>query len=154
MQVVTLNNQGVNILRQQSSPVTADELPELASTIESMKQLLSGAYDGIGKGLAAPQVGINKRFFVLRFGNRFQTFINPEIIKMGDVKTETAEGCLSIPDQWFVVSRSRKIDVRYLDENLQVRKCRFHDFDAIAFQHELDHLDGILICDKGREVAA
>jgi peptide deformylase len=73
---------------------------------------------------------------------------------MGDVKIETAEGCLSIPDQWFVVSRSRKIDVRYLDENLQVRKCRFHDFDAVAFQHELDHLDGILICDKGREVAA
>lgn len=150
MQVITIDTDKTGILKAVCEPVINFE--EIDAIDHQMEQLLIGAYSGTGKGLAAPQVGVNKRFFILRFGNRIDVFINPEIIKAGHEKVAYGEGCLSVPGTYYKVSRPRKIEVRYFDENMTVRKAKFHDFDAVAFQHELDHLNGILISDKGKAV--
>jgi peptide deformylase len=149
MDIITIDADKKNILKTVCKPIESLNANELL-IIERMKEILLEAYNGTGKGLAAPQVGINRRFFILRFGNRIETFINPEIIKSSSEKVTFSEGCLSVPGTYYKVSRSRRIEVRYYDETLIVRKAKFHDFDAVAFQHELDHLNGILICDKGK----
>ena len=150
MQVVTLNEDKTGILHRQCELV--DNLRSVEKHIEGMKELLFGAYNGTGKGLAAPQVGLNKRMFILRFGNSIEVFINPEIIKAGSNKITIGEGCLSVPGTYYNVTRPRKIGVKYLNERMLPQRAKFHDFDAVAFQHELDHLDGVLICDKGKAV--
>jgi peptide deformylase len=150
MKVITVNKDKNGALKQTCQLVQDDEIRDV---INGMKELLLGAYNGTGKGLAAPQVGVNLRFFILRFGNRIDVFINPVIIKYGEVKVKSQEGCLSVPGAWYEVTRSRKIEVKYFNENMLLCRAKFTGFDAIAFQHERDHLDGILICDKGKLVA-
>jgi peptide deformylase len=150
MEVVKVNTPDRKVLHQSCEPV--NDIQEIQPYIDGMKELLFRAYNGNGKGLAAPQVGLNKRFFILRFGNSIQAFINPKITKLGTVTVDSEEGCLSIPDKWFKVRRSRKIEVSYLNEKMLPVRTKFHDFDAIAFQHELDHLSGKLICDTGNEM--
>jgi peptide deformylase len=151
MEVITINADKTGVLKEACEHVK--DYSEIQPAIDGMKELLFGAYNGKGKGLAAPQVGINKRFFLIRFGNRIEVFINPEITKYGNVKEVHKEGCLSILGAWYEVERSRKIEVRYQDENMNIRRVKFHDFDAIAFQHEMNHCDGILISDIGKRVA-
>ena len=102
--------------------------------------------DGIG--IASPQVGINKRVIVVLWGDQAECFINPEILKSSQELVEGEEGCLSVPGVYGLVDRSKRIRVRATD-----RHGRTHEFDvrhlpATVFQHEIDHLNGILFIDK------
>jgi peptide deformylase len=111
-----------------------------------------------GIGLAAPQTGLLKRAFVidtsplLEDDNSImkyeQTFINPEIVWQSDYKTYYNEGCLSIPDIFEDVLRPEKITVRYFDENFNRIEEELDGIKARIFQHEFDHLEGILFIDK------
>jgi peptide deformylase len=150
MKVIEVNASNSKVLHQPCEPV--NDIQEIQPYIDGMKELLFGAYNGRGKGLAAPQVGVNKRFFILRFGGHIDAFINPKVTKYGNVIVNSPEGCLSVPGKWFEVKRSRKIEVSYLNEKMFPVRTKFSDFNAIAFQHELDHLSGKLICDIGKEV--
>ncbi len=99
-----------------------------------------------GVGLAAPQVGISQRFFVLDIGDGPMVIINPEIIK----KTGSSvfeEGCLSVPENTFMIERPEEITVRYMDENNQEMKLACDGLLARVIQHETDHLEGVLIVD-------
>lgn len=96
-----------------------------------------------GIGLAAPQVGISQRVFVMKIGLRTWVCFNPEIVSLGKDFTNFDEGCLSFPGEMCTISRPDTIAVRYqtaqgdsVDEQLQGLASR-------CFQHELDHLDGI-----------
>lgn len=129
-------------LRQKSSEVKEVGPAErmlITSMIETM-------YAAKGIGLAAPQVGINRRIFVVDIGEGPIVFVNPKILKTeGEAVQE--EGCLSIPDVHVQVSRPARIRITYRDEENQPQEAVFDALFARAIQHENDHLDGRLIID-------
>lgn len=106
-----------------------------------------------GVGIAAPQVGVSRQLIaVQRFdkaGEPFEFYINPEIVQYSEEKQWGPEGCLSIPGARDSVMRSERIVVSYIDEVTR-RVCRdtVKGFTAVVFQHEIDHLKGILFTDK------
>jgi peptide deformylase len=107
----------------------------------------------MGVGIAAPQVGINKRIiWVQRFdkveeGMPFEVYINPKITKYSEEVKETAEGCLSIPDRREKVIRPDKITIEYQTLDGKIHQETVDGFTSVIFQHEIDHLDGILYLD-------
>jgi len=111
-----------------------------------MDAMIETMHQAKGIGLAAPQVGINQRFFVLDVGDGPMVIINPEIVKRTG-SSDLEEGCLSIPEVTIVVTRPEEITVHYRDENNQTMKLTCNGLLAKVIQHETDHLDGILIVD-------
>jgi peptide deformylase len=105
-----------------------------------------------GVGIAAPQVGILRRLVaVQRFdkeGEPFEFYVNPEIVEYGEPKEYGSEGCLSVPNHRGEVLRSRCITLRYRDLQFKRQTEIIEDFTAVIFQHEIDHLDGILYIDR------
>jgi peptide deformylase len=95
-----------------------------------------------GVGLAAPQVGINGRFFVTSWGD---IFVNPEIVAASETMYLSREGCLSIPGKQFIVTRHKWVRLR--------NDKRKHDgIKGAVLQHECDHLNGVLISALGKEI--
>jgi len=103
-------------------------------------------YQAQGVGLAAPQVGINKRIFVIDIGDGLIVIINPKVLSRKGVHC-LEEGCLSVPEVSILIKRPEKIQVQYQEQNNNVVKKSFEGLMARAFLHELDHLDGKLILD-------
>lgn len=138
------------ILHSISKPVSFDD-----STINALiSQMYLTVIDSLSKGvgIAAPQIGINKRvILVQRFDKDkepFEAYINPTIIKYSDLKALRAEGCLSIDDLRSEVERSYAILISYFTINGDYRIEMVEDFVARIFQHEIDHLDGILFTER------
>ena len=131
-------------LRIKSTEVT-DIDDELRKTLDEMVSTMRKAN---GVGLAANQVDIPKRFFVLEIENEVKKIINPEILEVSKEIIEYEEGCLSIPKIYKKVSRPAEIKVKYLDENGKEKIENLSEMWARAFQHELDHLDGVLFIDR------
>lgn len=140
---------GKSVLREVAKPVAA-VTPELCAVLDEMIPMMKNAH---GVGLAAPQVGISERFFVMNPGDRIRKVINPEIISKGNSFAEMEEGCLSVPGIHKKVKRARRISVRYMDETGLVVEEELKDFPARVFQHEYDHLDGILFVDRIAPIA-
>lgn len=145
LRIVTL---GHPALRERATPV--EEINgELQSLIRNMAELM---YRVKGLGLAANQIGIPKRFFIMDIGQKegspsLEVYINPEILAKEGV-TEYEEGCLSIPGYYAKVERFAKIYVRAIDLNGKPFERELEGLSAIAFQHEFDHLEGILFVDR------
>lgn len=118
------------------------------------KQMLEFMIEENGIGLAAPQVGINKRIFVMKIGLRSYVCCNPEIIACSTDYANFSEGCLSFPGQTCIISRPSKINVRYYSADGTAIEEELDGLAARCFQHELDHLDGVTIFDRqGEEYA-
>lgn len=140
---------GDKTLRLKAQPVTEfnQELKDFA------KDLTYTMYETDGVGLAAPQVGVSKRIFVIDFywaqegaTKRPQVYVNPEIIfSEGSITHE--EGCLSVPDVYEKVKRPNHIKIKAQDLDGNLIEDGFTDFPAVVFQHEFDHLNGILFID-------
>lgn len=130
---------------------------KLDQQISSMIKLLQAAKDPEGIGLAAPQVGLNKRLFILNLNHQPRIFINPKIIKISKTmlskkypspKKRWLEGCLSIPKLWGFVDRPYSITLKYqLPQTLISQQQSFKAKLAASIQHELDHLNGLLFTD-------
>ncbi len=109
--------------------------------------------NSLGVGIAAPQVGINKRIiWVKRFDKTeeempFEVYINPKIIKYSEEVKETLEGCLSIPERREKVIRPDKITIEYQTLDGELHQETVDGFTSVIFQHEIDHLNGILYLD-------
>lgn len=103
-----------------------------------------------GGGLAAPQVGILKRLFVMDMGEGLLKLVNPEIIE-AEGEQEVIEGCLSDPGVWGKLKRPAKVTIKALDENGQEIVLMGTKDIAKCFCHEIDHLDGILFTDHVTE---
>ena len=162
--VLTLwNNERVNekdtsILRKKSVEVPVPLDKESREAIQTLVDSFLGRDDA--SGLAAPQIGINKRIFVFRnkgFGEEgkvksrddFEVLINPRITQARGEKVMMAEGCLSCPEIQVEISRFPEIKVRALNEEGKKINKKYLDYVARVIQHELDHLDGKLIVDYG-----
>jgi peptide deformylase len=107
-----------------------------------------------GRGLAANQVGITKRVFVIHLTGDISpiAMFNPKIINQSSVEKLGEEGCLSFPDLWLNVKRPEVIDVEYLDNTGNKRIITLTGIDARCFLHELDHLNGITFNTKVGQV--
>lgn len=133
-------------LRKVSEPVPLHFLQEEPEYFQEIIRDLfdTQAVSAGAVGLAAPQIGVLLRMFV----TRSEVVINPEIEIQGDETKKTLEGCLSIPGKCGVVSRPACIRVTYCNEKGEAQERVLEGFDAVVFQHETDHLNGILYTDK------
>ncbi len=108
-----------------------------------------------GVGLAANQVGRDLQIFIIdatlaKENEVTDVFINPEITEFSRDTGEMEEGCLSLPNHWLQIKRSKKIKIKALDENGKKIKIKARGFLARVLQHEYDHLQGILIKDHAK----
>ncbi|KUK20426.1 peptide deformylase, partial [Pseudothermotoga lettingae] len=133
---------GDPVLRKKSKNVErVDE-----TTISLIKDLFETMYATDGIGLAAPQIGVSLRIFVMDDGKP-RVFINPEIIYKSEEKEIAEEGCLSVPEVFEDVERSKEVIVRYMNEHGEEVEESFVDYSTRVVQHEYDHLQGILFID-------
>lgn len=114
--------------------------------------MLETMYDAPGIGLAAPQIGVMSRLFVMDCADKEETpapvvMLNPEILAASDDLGVYEEGCLSIPDIYAEVTRPAEVTMRWLDLDGNVQQADFDGLRATCAQHELDHLDGKLFID-------
>ncbi len=130
------------------TPVGLDE--DLSNLIADMFDTM---YAAPGRGLAAPQVGVLKRLFVMdatwKAGPKTpKVMLNPQIIDRSDVIQTSAEGCLSIPGVLIDIPRPEAVTLAYTDAKGHLCEERFTGFGAVCVQHELDHLDGVVTFDR------
>jgi peptide deformylase len=153
MSILKVARMGHPVLRAKARAVDKTELksPEVQHFIDS---LIDTMYEYSGVGLAAPQVHESLRVFVAmldpdgRGEGDAVTFINPEIMVVGDQTVEGWEGCLSIPEIRGRVPRAQHIKVSALDRTGKRFELELKDFPARVIQHETDHLDGVLFLDR------
>ena len=122
---------------------------EMREIIVNLKETLRQHKDGVG--LAAPQIGYNKRIFVINFKGDIRTFINP-IISKAEGLTLSRESCLSLPGKTYIRPRNNKITVVYQTPLGKAESRQMFGLAASVFQHELDHLDGLTLADIGHEI--
>ena len=121
------------LLRKVCRPVTADD--DIAEIVAALEEI---CLQNNGAGLAANQIGADVRIFVLNVSG-MRTYINPEILHAQELEPFFGEGCLSFPGEILCTRRFEKITIRA--DNCDSEELE--GLEAIAFQHELDHLDGI-----------
>ncbi|MCA9520122.1 MAG: peptide deformylase [Myxococcales bacterium] len=159
MSILKVARMGHPILRTVADAIPDEMLrsPEIQQLIDDMVDTMV-EYDGVG--LAAPQVHQSWRLFVMevpsdspRYGETgavqpLTIVVNPEYSPIGDDHVESMEGCLSIPDVMGLVPRHERIKVRFQGRDGKLVEGELSGFPAIVFQHEYDHLDGVLYIDR------
>ncbi|MEX0913025.1 MAG: peptide deformylase [Candidatus Paceibacterota bacterium] len=160
MKLVAENHPALHAIAEE---VTPEELADgtLAKIVKKMHSALrSYNADGyIGVAIAAPQVGISKRVFLVEDQSKDRddalptlVAINPRIMKFSKKKLLSGEGCLSVPDRYGIVSRHARVTIEALDENGEPFSRGAGGLLSQIFQHECDHLDGILFVDRADKV--
>ena len=133
------------VLRTRTAKVGDPLAPEVQALIPVMFDVMREAN---GLGLAAPQIDIPIRMAVVEAGGKRYVFINPQLTSLSRDTIIFEEGCLSLPGKFLPIERSERVTVRYQDEHGKAQKIKASGILAIALQHEVDHLDGILIVDR------
>jgi peptide deformylase len=153
------------LLKQKSKEVTFPMSEEDKELINNMIMYIRTSQDEdyaqknnirAGMGLSAVQLGILKRFFIISYKNDDGTFleykvVNPRILSHSEeqIYVEEGEGCLSVNEPVIgIVPRYARATIEYYDENGNKKEVRVREEIAVAFQHEIDHLDGILFTDR------
>lgn len=156
MAIRNITVRGDEILSKKCKPVK-EITPHIKEVMEDMVETMKDA-DGVG--IAAPQVGIMKRFFIAmphvdsedeELREKVYYMINPEITYR-EGSQESSEGCLSVPGYMGLVERPQKIRIKALDLDGTEHEYEFEDFAATVFCHEYDHLEGILYPDVAKEM--
>lgn len=139
---------GDDVLRKKSFPVSVID-QKVIDLLDDMKETLKKAE---GVGLAAPQVGVLKRIFIISLDGQYYECINPEIIKQSGAQ-KGEEGCLSVAGKYGTVVRPMKVVVKATDRFGKEFTVNAQGFMARAFCHENDHLDGVLYIDKAESIS-
>ncbi|GAA0762189.1 peptide deformylase [Psychroflexus lacisalsi] len=152
---------GSPVLKKKASDISKD-YPKLDELIENMFETM---YNANGVGLAAPQVGLSIRLFVIdakpfaqdeslseeevkELESFKRVFINPKLIEENGIEWDFNEGCLSIPDVHEDIFRKPEIKIEYLDRDLNRQTETLNGLPARVVQHEYDHIEGILFTDR------
>jgi peptide deformylase len=145
MAVLTVRRYGDPVLRRRATPVDA-VTPEIRRLVDDMTDTM---YDEVGIGLAAPQVGVSVRLMVVgdEEGRGAQALVNPAITAQGGSVT-AEEGCLSLPGIFAQVTRSEWVTLHAHDLDGQPVVITARGLRSRVFQHEIDHLDGVLFIDR------
>jgi peptide deformylase len=141
--ILNIRTWGDPVLRQKAEPV--EEITDvhrrlIADMIDTMRE-------APGVGLAATQVGVMERIFVWEVDDQHGALINPVITEKSSETFTEDEGCLSLPGLLYPVERPHDVVIEALDENGSPVKLEASDLQARVFQHELDHLNGVLFID-------
>lgn len=147
MAILEIKKAGDKVLKEICQPVEKIDR-KVRQLLDDMAETM---YSANGAGLAAPQVGITLRLVVIDVGDGLIELINPEIVKHEGSMKDT-EGCLSIPDIWGEVERYSKVVVESLNRRGKKQRLVGEGLLARAFQHELDHLNGILFIDRAETI--
>lgn len=134
-------------------PVLKQKAKKVHRVDDSIRQLVDDLIDTVestpnGAGLAAPQIGVPLRAIVTHIDGKSTPVINPEIVEESEDEIEAEEGCLSIPGWYGPVWRKRRVVVKGLSPSGKRVKVKAEEFEARVFQHEIDHLDGILFIER------
>lgn len=145
MAVLTVRRYGDPVLRRRAEPVR-EVTPEIRSLVADM---IDTMYDEVGIGLAAPQIGVSLRLIVVAddASRTARALVNPAIVEQGGNVT-AEEGCLSIPGIFAPVTRAAWVNVEAADLDGRPVRLEARGLLARVFQHELDHLDGVLFIDR------
>ncbi len=143
---------GDPVLRKKAVDIPQD-YPNLPNLIENMFDTM---YNANGVGIAAPQIGLSIRLFVIDLSDKDEpelqgfkkVFINAQVLNEEGEKWDFNEGCLSIPDIREDISRNQKVTISYFDEDWSQHTETFSGFKARVIQHEYDHIEGKLFTDK------
>ncbi len=148
LKVITYPNE---ILREVSHEITVEETksPQMQAFFNDLAQTMVKE-DGVG--IAAPQVGKNIRVIAVNTKSGPEIFINPKITFRSSTKIKGEEGCLSVPGVYGIVERYKKINVSALNKHGEEIIPDTDGFLSIVFQHEIDHLDGILFIDRAKKI--
>lgn len=136
------------VLKQKAEKVAVVD-DQLRTLLDDMLETM---YAANGCGLAAPQIGLSKRVVVIDIAHEGEKpaplyMVNPEIVWRSEEMEIGEEGCLSLPEMRAEVERSISVKINYLDYNGKECKLQADGFLAVAAQHEIDHLDGVLYID-------
>lgn len=144
MAVLPIRKHGDPVLREKASIVhqVNREIKDLA------KHMSDTMYNAPGAGLAATQLGVLKRVIVYDIGEGLQVLLNPEIFWMSEDCAEEEEGCLSFYEIKVKIKRPQRIKVRAKSLDNENMELEAEDLEARVIQHEVDHLDGIVILDR------
>jgi len=152
IKVIQLGHPTLRKIAEPVSQITSAETQQLISN------MLNAVNTAGGVGIAAPQINISQRIFIMcsKPNTRYPdaplmtptAIINPEIISKSEQTEKDWEGCLSVPAIRGLVPRYKSITVKYFDDKGIQHTTTYHDFVARIFQHELDHLDGLTFVDR------
>ncbi|AQS59050.1 peptide deformylase [Desulforamulus ferrireducens] len=134
---------GDEVLREKAKPVK-EITPNIIKLLDNMADTM---YAANGVGLAAPQIGVSKRVIVIDVGEGLIELINPEILEAAGNVVDT-EGCLSVPGMIGEVARADRLVVKGLNRQGETVTYKAKGWLARAFQHEIDHLEGIVFVDR------
>lgn len=138
------------LIKKYPDPVLRKKCQEVKELTEEIKKLgldiLETMIVNQGVGLAAPQVSQLKRIIVVH--SKPQVFINPKITKKSRETVTGEEGCLSFPGLFLKIKRAKEVEIEALNENGEKISLKAEGLSARVFQHEIDHLDGILFIDR------
>lgn len=145
-----------DVLRQNAQNV--DKFDKDLGTL--INDMIDTMRDAPGVGLAAPQIGVSKRIFVVEFGDevdetipkQLYVMVNPEIISESAQKVKGIEGCLSVPGLVGEVDRPEMITISGQNEHGEKIKLRLDGWLARIFQHEMDHINGVLYTDRAETI--
>ena len=141
----------LRIVTGQDTEVLRTVAAKIPQVTKEVKNLIKGMQQAVkkaeGLGLAAPQVGKSIRLCLANFNGKMTPLVNPKVIWKSEETSTMEEGCLSLPKINVDVTRPVEITVRYIDEKGVEQERKLHDLDARVVQHEIDHLNGILIVD-------
>ncbi|HOV78501.1 MAG TPA: peptide deformylase [Bacillota bacterium] len=147
MAVYKIVTYGDRILKEKAKAV-----PKITpSIIKLLNNMAETMYHFRGAGLAAPQIGVSKRVIVVDVGEGLLELVNPEILSCSGRETDS-EGCLSIPGVVGDVARATAVEVKGIDRNGEEVRLKAKGYLARALQHEIDHLDGILLVDRATNI--
>lgn len=147
MALLEIKKAGDTVLKEICQPVAKID-NKIRRLLDDMAETM---YEANGVGLAAPQVGITSRIVVIDVGDGLLELINPVIIEREGTAIDT-EGCLSIPDIFGEVERSSKVTVEFTNRRNKKQQITGEGLLARCFQHELDHLDGVLFIDRALSI--
>ncbi len=134
------------------APILRQKAKKIHRIDDSIKQLIDDMVETLhvanGAGLAAPQVGVPLRVIVTVVDDHLRVLLNPEIMEISGEEVEADEGCLSIPGWYGPVTRQERVVLRAMSRTGKPVKVKAGGWEARVFQHEVDHLNGILYTDR------
>jgi peptide deformylase len=134
------------ILKKKAEIIEDPKSPEIKELVLDMIETMEA--NGNALGLAAPQVGKSVRLCIIILDGKKYILINPEIKSKSLRKEVMEEGCLSFPGEYLLIKRNKKVKVEALDRHGKKIEVKAEGMLARAFQHEIDHLNGVLFIDR------
>ncbi len=141
-------------LYEKSEDVKESELDTIRQTVQDLRETLLDfrARYGIGRAIAAPQIGIMKRVIYMNIKGVATVFLNPVFTNLSDKQFDLWDDCMSFPNLLVQLTRHKTCDVEFRDLDWNLRNEHFEDDLSELIQHEYDHLDGILAVDRAKDL--